>query len=227
MQTQKNEFILQAWYEKNGLIKYTAHRDVINVFYISLIRAKLPLCYTEGFNRIPRLSFSPALSLGISSKCEFVNIYLNKRVEADGELLKRFNDAFPPGIIFNRLEYVETDINKTVEKIKAFEYRCEIEADCSLMEEIGEEIKQKIAAIGSAEKVMVNYNDRVRDIRPYIDECEFFSASGRAGFTVKTLLIAGSSIKPQLVMNYILEKYKEKAMYCVSIQKEKIIYKSQ
>ncbi|HOT74630.1 MAG TPA: TIGR03936 family radical SAM-associated protein [Candidatus Wallbacteria bacterium] len=224
---QTNEFILQAWYEKSGLIKYTAHRDVINVFYISLIRAKLPLCYTEGFNRIPRLSFSPALSLGVSSKCEFVNIYLNKRVEAGDELLKRLNDAFPPGIIFNRLDYVEADINKTVEKIKAFEYRCEIEADCSAMEEIGEAIKNKIAAIGSAEKIMVNYNDRVRDIRPYIDGCEFFSAAGRAGFVVKTALIAGSSIKPQLIMNYIMEQFKEKAIYCASIQKEKIIYKNQ
>lgn len=225
---QINEYILQAWYEKKGMIKYSAHRDIINIFYISLIRAKLPVHYTEGFSKKPKLSFSPALSLGVSSKCEFVNIHLNKEIEINDDLLKTINDAFPAGINFFRLQYVSADINKTVEKIKAFKYRCDIEADFENNLPAVVFIKDKIASIAGCDKIIVDYNDRLRDLKPYIESCVLISAGpGIISFSVTTSLIGGSSIKAQLVLNYILGEYKKNMIYSAGIEKEEIIYRQE
>jgi radical SAM-linked protein len=225
---QNNEYILQAWYEKKGMIKYSAHRDIINIFYISLIRAKLPLHYTEGFTKKPKLSFSPALSLGVSSECEFVNIYLNKDIEINDGLLKTLNGAFPAGINFLNLRRAESDINKTVEKIKAFKYRCDIETDFENNDPAAEFIKDKIASIAGCDKIMVDYNDRLRDIKPYIESCALISEGPEIiSFSVTTSLIGGSSIKAQLVLNYILGEYKKNMIYCAGIEKEEIIYRDQ
>ncbi len=223
---QSNDYILQAWYEKHGMIKYSAHRDIINIFYISLIRAKLPLHYTEGFTKKPKISFSPALSLGVSSKCEFVNISLNKDVEINDGLLKTLNGAFPAGINFTGLRRAESDINKTVEKIKAFKYRCDIEADFINNGAAAEFIKDKISSIAGCDKIMVDYNGRPRDIKPYIESCALISDGAEIiSFSVVTSLIAGSSIKARLVLDYILGEYKINLIYSAGIEKEEIIYR--
>ncbi len=225
---QINEYILQAWYEKKGMIKYSAHRDIINIFYISLIRAKLPVHYTEGFSKKPKLSFSPALSLGVSSKCEFVNIHLNKEIEINDGLLKTINGAFPAGINFIRLQYSAADINKTVEKIKAFKYRCDIEADFEINASAAVFIKEQIASIAGLDKIMVDYNERLRDIKPYIESCTLINGRPeKISFSVTTSLIGGSSIKAQLVLNYILGEYKKNLIYCAGIEKEEIIYREE
>ncbi len=223
---QSKEFVLQAWYEKNGPIKYTAHRDIINIFYISLIRARLPVCYTEGFSKKPRLAFSPALALGVSSKCEFVNIHLKKEIEISSFLLDTLNSAFPSGIKFFELKYSSGNINDTICSMKSYEYRCRIEAAAEDLSKAAEAAGRKISSILNSESFLVNYNDKMRDIKPYIDSCALVS-SGTHEIILKlnTALIAGSSIKPQLVINYIFGECLRESIYCVSIEKLGIIYK--
>ena len=224
---QNNEYILQAWYEKSGTIKYTAHRDIINIFYISIVRAALPVIYTEGFTRKPKLSFSPALPLGVSSKCEFVNIYLKNKIDAGGAALETLNRSFPPGIKFFRLEYPDGDINTTIANIRAFEYSCEIEAEFGKFPGAADSLKSRIASIGAAESVTVDYNGKSRDIKPYIESCALVSEGPeKIGFRLDTALIAGSSIKAHLVIGYLMGEYKEKMIYSAGVLKERLIYKN-
>lgn len=222
----KNEYILRAWYEKSGIIKYTAHRDLINIFYFSIVRAALPVHYTEGFTRKPKISFSPALPLGVASKCEFACVYLDRRVEIDGDLYDRLNRSFPRGIRFTGLEYADGDINGIIARIKSFEYSCEIEADFEAHPGAAEYLASRAASIAAAESVVVDYNGKTRDIKPYILACvpAAASAEGRAAFTLETALAAGSSIKAKLVVDYLLGEYAQKMPFSVFIRKERLIY---
>jgi radical SAM-linked protein len=45
-----------------------------------LVRAKLPMWYTEGFNPKPKMVFAAPLSIGAESVCEFMDVRLTKKL---------------------------------------------------------------------------------------------------------------------------------------------------
>ena len=61
-------------FRKIGAAKYHSHHDMMRFFDRALKRAKLPVRQTEGFNPRPRMVFPHALSLGIQSNCEEIEV---------------------------------------------------------------------------------------------------------------------------------------------------------
>ncbi len=57
---------------KYGELKYISHLDWQNLVIKTLRRCQLKLVLSEGFNKIPKTGFSPALPLFIESESEFV-----------------------------------------------------------------------------------------------------------------------------------------------------------
>ena len=57
---------------KRGELKFLSHLDWQNLIIKTLRRCGLDLVLTEGFNKIPKTSFSPALPIFIESECELV-----------------------------------------------------------------------------------------------------------------------------------------------------------
>ena len=81
-------YTLRIKFGKLGSLGYISHLDLMRTMTKLLVRARLPLAYSEGFNPIPRLTFSPPLSLGITSSCELVDVRLTG-VSSDADI-----DAF-------------------------------------------------------------------------------------------------------------------------------------
>ena len=54
----------------------------------SLRRADVPLVHSQGFNPKPRVSFGPALSVGVASEGEYMDFECWEPLDAD-ELLER------------------------------------------------------------------------------------------------------------------------------------------
>lgn len=82
---------------KTGSAKYMSHLDFVRTIERSARRAELPITLSGGFSPRPRMSFSPALPVGVSSHSEFVDIMLRESVDAH-EASKRLNEAFPLGM---------------------------------------------------------------------------------------------------------------------------------
>jgi radical SAM-linked protein len=55
-------------------LKFISHLDWQNLILKSLRRAGVKLALSEGFNPMPKVSYSPALPLFVESECELVNI---------------------------------------------------------------------------------------------------------------------------------------------------------
>ena len=69
----KKEFRYQLKLTKLNELKFLSHLDWQNLILKSLRRTGVSFALTEGFNKVPKISFSPALPLFIESKCELVN----------------------------------------------------------------------------------------------------------------------------------------------------------
>ena len=86
-------------YEKLGPIAYLGHLDLIRALPRVFRRMDVPLAYTVGFHPKPDLVFGPALSLGVPSLDEYVDVKVFAEVEPT-ELVARLNEGVPDGLRF-------------------------------------------------------------------------------------------------------------------------------
>lgn len=59
---------------KDEAIRYISHLDYARAVERSVLRAKLPVAYSEGFNPHMKISFASALAVGVTSAFEYVDI---------------------------------------------------------------------------------------------------------------------------------------------------------
>ena len=86
-------------FEKTGPAALLGHLDLVRELPRVMRRIGVPLAYSLGFHPRPDLSFSPALSVGVLSLAEVVDIKLLAEVET-ASLLAEMNDVCALGLAF-------------------------------------------------------------------------------------------------------------------------------
>ena len=81
---------LRVKFQKVGSLQYISHLDLVRTMHKIIVRAKLPLWYTEGFNPKPKMIFAAPLSCGVESLCEFMDVRLIEQIPPQ-EAIKRLN----------------------------------------------------------------------------------------------------------------------------------------
>ncbi|MCL2519145.1 MAG: TIGR03936 family radical SAM-associated protein [Oscillospiraceae bacterium] len=92
-------------------MKFISHLDLMRTMKSAMIRAKIPVLYSEGYNPRPKMVFTMPLSIGTESLCEFMDIKLTEPM--DFELIKeRLNvlDVYEPIYKLNEICYAEYKI---------------------------------------------------------------------------------------------------------------------
>ncbi|HWZ87412.1 MAG TPA: TIGR03960 family B12-binding radical SAM protein [Polyangiaceae bacterium] len=86
-------------FTKTGPAALLGHLDLIRELPRVIRRAGTKTAYSKGFHPKPEMSFGPALSLGVASLDEYMDVLLIDAPEPD-ELLGRLNDAASGGLEF-------------------------------------------------------------------------------------------------------------------------------
>jgi len=81
-------------FSKRGGMTHIGHLDLIRVVTRVIVRSGIPVYYTEGYNPIPHIVFSPPLSVGCSGEREICEIRVWGDM-TDEELLTRLRKAAP------------------------------------------------------------------------------------------------------------------------------------
>ncbi len=76
---------VRLFYKKSGPLRFVSHLDMNRVMTRLLRLSKVPMWYTEGFNRHPYITFALPLSLGFVSEYEVMDFRLD---EDDFDILK-------------------------------------------------------------------------------------------------------------------------------------------
>ncbi len=100
-------------------LQYISHLDLLRTMKTAIIRAEIPVWYSEGFNPHPKIVFALPLSIGIQSICELVDIKLIDKVDYN-ELKMNLNnnftkdlniiDVYSPSTKFSDIKWAEYDI---------------------------------------------------------------------------------------------------------------------
>lgn len=118
-------------FAKIGKMQFISHLDLNRVMKTAMIRAGIPIYYSEGFNPHPKMVFALTLSIGAESVCELLDIKIVKDMSNE-EIKDRLDKALPEEIkILDVYDPSEKFVN-----VGWAEYRIgfENEIDCSKLD---------------------------------------------------------------------------------------------
>jgi radical SAM-linked protein len=84
-------------YAKRGRLRFTSHRDFSRAFERAIVRARVPMAYSSGFNPHPRISYAGAAPTGSASEAEYLEIGLARTCDP-AEVAASLDEALPTGL---------------------------------------------------------------------------------------------------------------------------------
>src|SRR3954447_24094532 len=78
-----------------GRLRFASHRDLARTLERALVRANVPMAYSEGFNPHPKISYAGAAPTGTASAAEYLELGLAE--ERDPAEIGRALSAVLPG----------------------------------------------------------------------------------------------------------------------------------
>ncbi len=107
-------------YAKRGRLRFTSHRDFSRAFERALVRSRVPVAYSSGFNPHPRISYAGASPTGAASEAEYLEVGLAEHVSPEN-VRRALDDALPPGL--DVLEAVTSSGGSLTERLEASRWR--------------------------------------------------------------------------------------------------------
>ena len=84
-------------YTKTGDLRMLSQLEVMNTFMRALRRAQIPTAFSEGFHPHPKISFGPALPVGMESICEYMDVEFIRPFPPD-QFKDNMNRCLPEGL---------------------------------------------------------------------------------------------------------------------------------
>jgi radical SAM-linked protein len=172
---------------KKAELRFISHLDWQGLILKIFRRCNLKLVLSEGFNKMPKVSYSPALPIFIESNCELVNFQLHEELPPDFK--EKFKKNSPDGLEIIELTKQKDTEPKSLEnycqwalysaKIKKTVYNLEkigyIIDNCLSSDEILIEKKTKKGIFKK-----VNYRNSLKTFEIKDDELSFILKTGQS-----------------------------------------------
>ncbi len=183
-------------FRKTGSLKYISHLDLCRTMCPAMIRAKIPLWYTEGFNPHPKMVFTQPLPLFVESQCELLDIKITEKISTD-ELRDRLRDAFTEELYVEEVYVPETKFQDityagyVIFGLPEFPVREFLSGDVKMIKK-------------------TKSGDKEVDIRPQIKKLELIEDGNGNKFVFAVLNASASSyLNPDLLCRAICERFGE------------------
>lgn len=185
---------LRIQFSKIGQTRYIGHLDLARTLERAFNRATLPVSYTQGFNKRPRMQLAAALPLGFTSECELVDIWLQEVVDpaaAQTQIAARM----APGIVIQSVVEIPLSEpplqNRTADAVYVV----------TLLDPIDEiDLAQRVADLLAASTLPRARRDKTYDLRPLIHELTIGKNSdGRTELTMRLALLPSQTGRPDEV----------------------------
>lgn len=188
-------------FTKTGSLQYISHLDLHRLLNRALVRAGIPIWYTQGFNPHAKMVFALPLPVGVESVCEYLDVKIDKEIPTDDvkELLS--------GQLTDELQIIEVyDPTVKFSEISRAEYRILLDSVNAC-----EALAGRINAFFSASPIIMTKKtksgEKDIDITEMIHSltAEYCHTCGK--IKINTTLTAGSeSLSPEFLMA-ALRKY--------------------
>ena len=119
---------VRIMFRKVGDLQYISHLDLQRTVSRVLVRAQIPMWYTQGFNPHAKVVFGLPLSVGTESECEFIDLRIDRDISCK-EVKNRLNreltsemqilEAYEPTTKFQEIGWANYEIEILTPKASA------------------------------------------------------------------------------------------------------------
>ena len=160
---------IRITFVKQGALRYTGHLDLHKLWERAARRAELPLAYSQGFHPQPKMNMAAALPLGFSSRCEVMDIRLERDISLD-DLPTRLNGTLPSGLQVVSVQQVDEREPALQTQVAAAEYEVTLTDDVSRSE-----LERRIESVTESKAIPRERRGKIYDLRPLIEELRLVS----------------------------------------------------
>jgi len=155
---------IRITFVKQGALRYTGHLDLHKLWERAARRAELPLAYSQGFHPQPKMNMAAALPLGFSSRCEVMDMKLEREIPLDN-LPTRLNTTLPSGLQVVDIEQVDERAPALQTQVVSAEY------EVTLTEAVdGSELKRKADSVIESKSIPRERRGKMYDLRLLIED---------------------------------------------------------
>ena len=97
---------LRVFYKKSGISKFVSHRNFGKILERTLRRVDFPFEFAGRFHPHPKISFGPAMPIGIEGNNEAFDIYAIKKFDTV-TFIKQVNEILIEGTQFLKAEWID------------------------------------------------------------------------------------------------------------------------
>ena len=190
---------LRIKFKKVGMLQYVSHLDLVRTMSKIVVRAKLPLWYTEGFNPKPKMVFAAPLSIGTESYVEFMDLRLVEKIDPE-VAIKSLNDNLTDELVVLDAYYPETKHTD----LKWLGYTITLDV-LGASEELAKMCKRAF----DKEQVLVKKKERIGgkevDIKPLIKSIDSKVEQNKVILECILCADASSFLNPEYVVKHLRE----------------------
>ena len=158
---------LRVTFSKTGPTRFISHLDIARTWERALNRAKIPVTYSQGFNRRPKMQFATATPLGMTSECELMDVWLDEALDtavAHEMMMQRM----APGIEVLAVQEVPLQGDTLQTLTRETVYEAIIPAETMSAEVLRERVAALLAADTLLRERTVKRKVKSYDLRPLI-----------------------------------------------------------
>jgi radical SAM-linked protein len=213
---------IQITFSKQGALRYTGHLDLHKLWERAARRAELPLAYSQGFHPQPKMSIAAALPLGFSSRCEVLDMRLERDIPLEG-IRDTLQGTLPSGIQVLSVEQVDERAPALQTQVASAEYEVDLTEAVD-----GSELKRKVDSVMESESIIRTRRGKEYDLRPLIEDLRvlesdsLLSAQERVpAIHMKLSAREGATGRPEEVLDMLGIAYEG-----TRIERTKLIFRS-
>lgn len=198
VQVNQTKLFLRFRFIKRGSLQYISHLDLVRTMNKVIVRSKLPLWYTEGFNPKPKMIFAAPLSIGTESECEFMDIRMSEYIDP-AEAMARINANMTSEMQVFEAYYPESKFTD----LKWMSYKIKISSPY-LSDETASLCNKLLS--GDAVEVKKKNSEQIMNIRPLIKSAKVEFSDG--DLFIDCLLSADPSafLNPEYMVKFLIDK---------------------
>lgn len=187
-------------FEKDGVMRYIGHLDIMRYFQKSMRRAEIDICYSTGFSPHQIMSFAAPLGVGHISTGEYFDIEIHSHNGAK-DMRERLNAVMVPGIRIASVKLLPEKAGNAMASVAAARYLLSPKENSDNLVDFDKDSASFLAQKEILVKKQTKKQELTMDIKPHIYEWI------PKGNSVEIFVDASSSgnIKPTLAMEAYCE----------------------
>ncbi len=187
-------------------LRYISHLDMAKVVMLIFRRADIPMAFTQGFNRQPKMHFTPSLPLGFASQYEILDVCLLEYVSPE-DLLSKLSTIPLDGLSWTAAWEVPVHGEPSLSAaLSTATY--EIEFGGQVLSDQGVNIAAQLKAFHEAESfeaIIIGHKKNTRrDLKQSIKSLSINQVDGTVHAAIEVSLIETVYVNPLLALEKVL-----------------------